>query len=46
MYSDNDLCDNAAPELVQTVLPQHVEGSTVPGSQITTAGHTIRQPAH
>lgn len=46
MYSDDDLCDNAATEPVQTELPQRVEGCTVPGSQITRAGRTIRQPAH
>ncbi len=45
MYSDDDLRDNEAPEPVQTELPQHVEGSTVPGSQWTRAGRTIRQPA-
>ncbi len=30
MYSDDDLCDNAAPEPVQTELPQRIEGSTIP----------------
>ncbi len=45
MYSDDDLCDNAVPEPVQTESLQCVEGSTVPGSRQTRAGHTIRQPA-
>ncbi len=45
MYSDDNLCDTAALEPVQTELPQCVEGSTVPGSQRARAGRTIRQPA-